>query len=106
MELLDLLGHTGRFLILAVVGAQLLAFVALVLWWVWHDAIAPRLLPAGDVERMADDIVARFPDPEAEAFARHEAAWYRSEVGTLLYWSRVRRAVSRRLRRQPRSSRT
>ncbi len=51
----------------------------LVLWTVWTDAIKLRLIPADDIDRVADDIIASYPDPELEAFARHERAWYDSD---------------------------
>lgn len=59
----------------------MLVFIGLVLWTVWNDAIKPRLIPAGDIDRVADDIIASCADPEEEAFARHEHAWCRSDGG-------------------------
>lgn len=71
----------------------------LMLWMAWTDAIKPRLIPADDIDRVADDIIASYPDPEHEAFARHERAWYRSDGAEQTYWYRVRKAVRWRLER-------
>lgn len=45
---------------------------------------------------LAADIIANYPDPEKEAFARHERAWYDSDGAEQTYWHRVRKAVRRR----------
>ncbi len=66
-------------------------------WCRWIDAIGPRLIPADDIDRVAADIIASYSDPELEAFARHERAWYRSDGAEQAYWYRVRKAVRRRL---------
>lgn len=75
-------------------------FVGLVLWSIWTDAIKPRLIPADDIERVAGEIIANFADPEEEAFARHQRAWYRSDGAELTYWYRVRKTVRRGLERR------
>lgn len=56
-----------------------------------------RLIPADDIARVADDIIASYSDPELEAFVRHERAWYDSDGAEQTYWHRVRKAVRRRL---------
>jgi hypothetical protein len=84
-------------LLLIFFGGQAVIFVGLVLSTVWTDAIKPRLIPADDIARVADDIIASYPDPELEAFARHERAWYDSDGAEQTYWYRVRKAVRRRL---------
>lgn len=75
------------------------------IWLVWREPQncrqVRRLLariPADDIDRAAAEIIASYTDPEEEAFARHEAAWYRSEGAEQVYWYRVRKAVRRRLR--------
>lgn len=78
-------------------GGQAVIFVGLVLWAMWTDAIKPRLIPADDIERVADNIIASHPDPELEAFARHERAWHDSDGAGQVYWLRVRKAIRRRL---------
>ncbi len=90
-----------RWLLIAFFGGQALLFVGLVLWMVWRDAIAPRLIPNAEIDRAADDIIAKYPDPELEAFARHQRAWYRSEGAEQTYWRRVRKAIRRRLEQSP-----
>lgn len=74
-----------------------LMFVGLVLWTVSTDGIKPRLIPADDIARVADDIIASYANPELEAFARHERAWYDSDGAEQTYWYRVRKAVRSRL---------
>ena len=62
----------------------------------WRDSHGyPDL--AADIARVADDIIASYPDPEREAFARHERAWYDSDGAEQTYWYRVRKAIRRRL---------
>ena len=84
-------------LMLVFFGGQALVFIGLMLWTIWTDAIKPRLIPTDDIARVADDIIASYPDPELEAFARHERAWYDSDGAEQTYWYRVRKAVRRRL---------
>lgn len=93
----DILGQAFSWLLLVFFGGQAVIFVGLVLWTIWTDAIKPRLVPADDIARVADDIIAKYSDPELEAFARHERAWYDSDGAEQTYWYRVRKAVRRRL---------
>jgi len=95
----DIFVKSVAWLLLIFFGGQAVIFVGLMLWMAWTDTIKPRLTPAGDIDRMADDIVASYPDPEEEAFARHERAWYRSDGAEQTYWLRVRKAVRKRLER-------
>ena len=74
----DMFVQAFSWLLLIFFGGQAVIFVGLVLWTIWTDAIKPRLIPADDIARVADDIIARYPDPQLEAFARHERAWYDS----------------------------
>lgn len=97
MAAFDTLGYVVNWLLLIFFGGQAIIFVGLVLWMVWTDGIKPRLIPADDIARVADDIIASYPDPELEAFARHERAWYDSDGAEQTYWYRVRKAVRRRL---------
>lgn len=97
MTMVDLLLAILHWLLLIFFGGQALAFVGLVLWTIWADAIKPRLIPADDIAHVADDIIASYSDPELEAFARHERAWYDSDGAEQTYWYRVRKAVRRRL---------
>jgi hypothetical protein len=93
----DILLKAVSWLLIAFFGGQAVIFLGLILWSVWNDAIKPRLIPAADIDRVAAEIIAGYADPEEEAFARHEAAWYRSEGAEQVYWYRVRKAVRRRL---------
>ncbi len=93
----EVVGQVAGWAILMFFGGQAAIFVALILWSVWNDAIKPRLIPAHDIDRAATEIITGYADPEEEAFARHEAAWYRSEGAEQVYWYRVRKAVRRRL---------
>lgn len=78
-------------------GGQAVIFISLMLWTIWTDAIRPRLIPMQEIDRTADEFISNFADPEEEAFARHERAWYRSYGAEQTYWRRVRKAVRRRL---------
>lgn len=84
----------------AFLGVQALAFVCLALQMAWTQVIKPRLIPAEDIDKVATEIIATYPDPEEEAFGRHEEAWYRGDGAEQTYWHRVRKAIRRRLRRQ------
>lgn len=97
MTMVDLLLAILHWLLLIFFGGQALIFIGLILWMIWTDAIKPRLIPTDDIARVADDIIASYPDPELEAFARHERAWYDSDGAEQTYWYRVRKAVRRRL---------
>ena len=88
-----------RWLLLAFFGGQVLMFIGLIFWMAWTDAIKPRLIPGSKIDHVADDIIANYTDPEEEAFARHERAWYRSYGAEQTYWLRVRKAVRKRLER-------
>jgi hypothetical protein len=100
MMIVDLLLTGLHWLLVAFFGGQALIFVGLLLWMIWTDAIKPRLIPADDIDRVAADIIASYSDPELEAFARHERAWYDSDGAVQTYWYRVRKAVRRRLKRR------
>lgn len=93
----DIPFQTVSWLLLIFFGGQAAIFVGFLLWTVWTNGIKPSLIPTDDIARVADDIIARYPDPELEAFARHERAWYDSDGAEQTYWYRVRKAVRRRL---------
>lgn len=82
------------------------AFLALALspviagigWAIIVGMILPRLIPRAEIERLADEVMARHPDaPEEAAFVEEHAAWYRSESNEQGKWRRVRKAIRRRL---------
>ncbi|WP_436102025.1 hypothetical protein [Pararhizobium sp. LjRoot238] len=95
--IMDLILEALRWLLVAFFGGQVLVFIGLVLWTVWTDTIKPRLIPPAEIDHAADEIIAKFSDPEDEVSARHERAWYKSDGAEQAYWYRVRRAVRRRL---------
>ncbi len=97
MTMVDLLLAILHWLLLIFFGGQALIFIGLVLWTIWTEAIKPRLIPTDEIDRVAADIIASYPEPELEAFARHERAWYDSDGAEQTYWYRVRKAVRRRL---------
>lgn len=67
----DVFVQAVSWLLLIFFCGQALIFIGLVLWMIWTDAIKPRLIPMREIDRVAADIIANFPDPEEEAFARH-----------------------------------
>jgi|GEM_PF-756207 len=99
MTVIDIIITALRGLLLVFFGGQALAFIGVVLWLIWTDAIKPRLIPRQEIDRVAADIIASFPDPEEEAFARYERAWYRSDAAEQIYCYRVWKAVRKRLAR-------
>lgn len=94
----DILIQAAGWFLFVVFAGQISIFIGLALWMVWVDAIKPRLIPDSEIDRVADDIIASFPDPEQEAFARHTQAWYRSNGAQQAYWHRVLKAVRQRLK--------
>lgn len=59
----DILLQAVSWLLLTSLGGQGLIFIGLMLWMAWTDAIKPRLISADDIDRVADDIIANYPDP-------------------------------------------
>lgn len=98
----ELLGQAISWLLLVFLGGQAIIFVGLVVWTVWTGSIKPRLIPADVIDRAVDDIIANHSDPEEEAFARHERAWYRSDGAEQVYWYRIRKAIRRKLEQRNR----
>lgn len=97
MSLTSLFSEALRWLFVAFIGGQAVIFVGLLLWSVWTDSVGPRLIPRHEIDRIADEFIARYLDPEQEAFARHERAWYDSDGAEQTYWLRVRKAIRCRL---------
>lgn len=95
--MLDMVFRCMALFLLIFCGGQVMIFIGLVLWVVWIDAIKPRMIREIEIDRMAGDIVASHADPEREALARHERAWYCSDGAGQTYWWRVRKAVKKRL---------
>lgn len=93
----DVLFKAAIWFVIAFCGGQVLIFISLVLWAVWKSTIEPRLIPASEIDSVAEDIIANHRDPEGEAFARHHRAWRRCDGAEQTYWYRVRKAVRRLL---------
>lgn len=67
-------------------------------WVIVEGSILPRLIPRGEIERLADEIMRRYPtNPEDAAFIEEHAAWQRGDDGAQGKWRRVRKAIRRRL---------
>ena len=95
--MIDLILEIACWLLFAFFCGQLLIFIGLVLWVIWTDAIEPRLISSTEIDHVAKGIIDSYPDPEQEAFARHERAWDGSDGAEETYCYRVRKAVRRRL---------
>lgn len=68
-------------------------------WPIWQGMIRPRFIPRRDIERLADDVMAKHPDdPETAALRAEHYHWYRSEGFEQGRWRRVRNEVRRRRR--------
>jgi hypothetical protein len=67
-------------------------------WGIVEGSVLPRLIPRDEIERLAEDIIGRYPaDPEEAAFIEEHAAWFRSESFEQGKWRRVGKAIRRRL---------
>jgi len=68
-----------------------------VLWHTWELSIRPRLIPVGDINALADEMIAKHgPRAEELAFAEEDRAWRYSETFEQGKWHRVRRELWRR----------
>ncbi len=64
---------------------------------IFDGLIRPWLVPTVDIERLADDIIARHPvDPETASLIEEHAAWCRGLSAEQGEWRRVRKAIRRR----------
>ncbi len=69
------------------------------LWVLWQSVVRPRLIPRGEVERLAADLVARYGDHAGEiAFAEEYRAWRHSDGFEQGKWRRVRLRIEGRCR--------
>lgn len=76
------------------VVASLLPIIGGIGWVIWDVEIRPRLIPREEIERLADEIMRRYPDvPEEAAFIEEHAAWFRSHNYEQGMWRRVRIAL-------------
>ena len=73
-------------------------FVALSLGWhLWTAVIRPALIPREEIERLAQEMIARHGGSAEEmAYIEEDSAWRRSDVFEQGKWRRVRKAIARR----------
>lgn len=65
---------------------------------IWTGAIKPRLIPSPEIERLANEVLTKYPDdPEQAAFREEEYYWYRCDTFEQWKWRRVRREIQRQL---------
>lgn len=63
----------------------------------WLGIIRPRLIPAREIEALADEVIARYGGFAAELAAIEEdRAWRYSDIAAQGRWRRVRQAIARR----------
>lgn len=96
----DLFVTIVLWLLLIFFSGQVVIFIGLIIWIIWRNAIQPRLIPSNKIFKVADDMIAQYPDPEREALMRHEYAFYRCDGAKQVYWKRVRKAIWQRLENQ------
>lgn len=92
MTIRDLVGWLELLVVLApVIGA--------LGWQIYEFRYRPYRIPSAEIERLADEVIARNPDdPAYAAFLEEEAAWYRSDIFEQGRWRRVRRLLWRRVK--------
>lgn len=67
------------------------------LWHAWEFHILPRRLPRQEIERLAEEIIHKYPDnPDYRAYIEEEAAWYRSGAFEQGKWRRIRLLLQKR----------
>ena len=67
------------------------------LYVLWQGILRPRLIPSGDIERLAAELLERHGDQAADvAFAGECRAWRHSDGFERGKWRRVRREIERR----------
>ena len=84
------------------IALALSPIVAGIGWAIVEDSILPWLIPHAEIERLADDLMYRYPaDPEEAAFVEEHTAWCRSQSYDRGKWNRVRKLIRVRLRTPP-----
>jgi hypothetical protein len=74
-------------------------FVFAVIWSIIEHDIRPARIPRREIDRLADELMARrHDDPEGAAFRREEAAWSSFDHFEQGKWRRVRGGIRRRRR--------
>lgn len=93
MPVLEWVAENSFWPLMVLFGSQALIFVVVVGMMIWHDAVRPWLIPAAEIRRAADEIMAHFPDPDAEIGLRLQKAWARGSSAEQVYWRRVRKVI-------------
>lgn len=88
---MDTLEEAILWLVLGVATAPLWGPV---LWVLWQGVLRPRLIPRGEVERIATDLLSHHGDRAEEiAFGEEYGAWRHSNPFEQGKWRRVRRRI-------------
>ena len=67
------------------------------LWLVWEGFVRPRLIPAAEIEALAEEMIATYgPHAEEAAFVEEDRAWRASRPFEQGQWRRVGAALRRR----------
>ena len=80
-----------------VIGAASAPIWTTLLYVLWQGILRPRLIPSGDIEQLAAELLERHGDRAADAaFADECHAWRHSDGFERGKWRRVRREIERR----------
>jgi hypothetical protein len=67
-------------------------------WEIVEGSLLPKLIPHKEIERLADDLIRRYPsDPQEAAFVEEQAAWCRSKSYDQGKWHRVRKLIRQKV---------
>jgi hypothetical protein len=84
-----------------IIGASTIGAFALaaLLYWIcsiFHGVVRPRLVSRAEIERLADDLMEEWPNPEDELYKRSFEARVRRDGFDLMVWERVAEEVKLR----------
>lgn len=67
-------------------------------WEIVEGSILPRLIPRAEIERLADEVIAQFPDdPMQTVIDNEKTAWVKAESGEQAKWRRVGKMIQNKL---------
>lgn len=70
-------------------------------WEVWEGTIRPRFIPENEIEKLADEMAALYPDDPGRAALQQEGHYcHRCDSFEQAKWRRVRQEIQRRLAEQ------
>ncbi len=93
--MLDVALHIGGWMLVAFAASPIVAALGME---VWEGAIKTHLVPAQEIERLAEEIFDHYSDePEQAAFREEQYYRYRCDSFEQWKWHRVRREITRRL---------